>query len=101
MSQETCAVLAAIFPLVMITVVLERRAVALQIRRRSFFRRSTMAVVTVSVLGLLFAVIGVEAGGLTGVAMFAEWAFFAVSTSGLIGFGLTHMATTEAAEDAA
>lgn len=100
MSQDTCAVLTAVFPLVLITVVLEQRSLHLNIRRRAWFRLWRVLTTCWAIIGLVASVIGVQLEGLSGV-----WALFNWLLAGLAGLGLTFvllgaLATTEEEEDA-
>lgn len=99
MSQDTCAVLTAIFPLVLLTVVLERRAIHIKIRRRQWFRQAVLATISASAVGLLLTVIGVQTGGLISVLGLFAWIAFGVAVGGLVFSLLALMATVELEED--
>lgn len=89
MSEATCAVLSAVYPLILITIVLEQRSVDLEIRRRTWFRRATLAVVVASLVGLAPAFAT------------ANWVAGAVSLLGLGVLLLAIIATLEDEEDRA
>lgn len=99
MSQDTCAVLTAIFPLVLLTVVLERRTIHIKIRRRQWFRRTVLATISASAIGLLLTVIGVQTDGLISILGLFAWIAFAVASGGLVFSLLASMATVELEED--
>ena len=93
--------LAAVYPLILITVVLEQRSVHLDIRRRTWFRRATFAVVVASLVGLVLSVVGVQSAGLAPAYAWANWTAGAVSVLGLGALLLAILATLEDEEDTA
>lgn len=99
MSKETCAVLAGVFPLVLLTAVLERRSIHLNIRRKVWFRWSTQAIVTSSALGLGLAIVGVQTNGLALLAGCVAWVGAATAVVGLLWTLLAALATAESDED--
>lgn len=101
MSEATCAVLSAVHPLILITIVLEQRSVHLEIRRRTWFRRATLAVVLASLVGLALSVVGVQSGGLAPVFATVNWVAGTVSLLGLGVLLLAIIATLEDEEDRA
>jgi hypothetical protein len=101
MSEATCAVLSAVSPLILITIVLEQRSVHLEIRRRTWFRRATLIVVIASLVGLALSVVGVQAGGLAPISANVNWVAGAVSLLGLGALLLAIIATLEDEEDRA
>jgi cytochrome bd-type quinol oxidase subunit 2 len=101
MSEATCAVLSAVYPLILITIVLEQRSVHLEIRRRTWFRRATLMVVVASLAGLALSVVGVQTGGLAPLFAAANWVAGAVSLLGLGALLLAIIATLEDEEDRA
>lgn len=98
-SKDTCAVLTAIFPVVLLTVVLERRAIHLSIRRQPWFRWATQIIVGACAIGLPLAVLGVQFGGLTVILGVIAWMACAVVALGLPFTLLAALATAEAEED--
>ena len=100
MTEATCAVLTAVYPLVLITVVLEQRSVHLGLRRRSWFRRFTIAVVTSSIVGLCASLIGVQLHGMGVDSAWLNWAAAFVAIFGLGFLLLAVLATLESEEDA-
>lgn len=96
MSEATCAVLTAIFPLVLLTVVLERRAIHLKIRKKRWFRTMTQLTVTASLIGLVLTVIGVQLHGLD-----LPWSWFAWLAAAVAVFGLAFNLLGTAASDEA
>ena len=91
MNSETCAVLASVFPLALITIVLESRQVHVNLRRRRFFREISLAGISTSLVGLVVSVIGVSLGGFSGYAAIIPWSLFAVAVLGMamIALGIT------------
>jgi len=100
MSEATCAVLATIFPLVLVTGVLERRSASLKIRRLKLYRRVSLVTFAVALMGTIYAVIGVAMGGFVLSAGVALWALFGISIFGLGFTLLASLATAEVEEDA-
>ena len=99
MSKETCAVLTAIFPIVLLTVVLERRAIHMNIRRLPWFRWVTQFIVGACAVGLPLTVLGVQFGGLKVVIGAIAWLACAIVVGGLPFTLLAALATAEADED--
>lgn len=99
MSQATCAVLSAIFPLVLATGVLERRDPHIKIRRHRFFRRVFLGTFGAALCGTVYAVIGVQFGGFTPVAAIVMWILFGAAVCGLAVTLLASVATAEIQED--
>jgi high-affinity Fe2+/Pb2+ permease len=96
MNADTCAVLAGVFPLTLITVVLEIRAVSINLRTRKWFRNSVVVGMAFSLIGLVLAVVGVAIGGYS--ALFL-WGAFGIA---MIALALTVMgivATSENEDD--
>lgn len=99
MSEATCAVLSAIFPLVLVAGVLERRVPHIKIRRHRFFRNVFLGMFTAALCGTVYAVIGVEVGGFTSVNAIFVWTLFAIAIGGLATTLLASVATAEIEED--
>lgn len=99
MSKDTCAVLTAIFPLALLTVVLERRAIHLNIRRQLWFRWATQLILTASAVGLAVTVLGVQLGGLKVLIGVVAWISCTVVVVGLPLTLLAALATAEMDED--
>jgi hypothetical protein len=96
MNADTCAVLASVFPLILITIVLERKGVHINLRSRTWFRNSVLLGMVFSLLGLLASVSGVELGGYNdGWAIFV-WGLFVAA---LIALTLTAMGILATAEN--
>ncbi|GAA1791006.1 hypothetical protein [Agromyces lapidis] len=100
MTEATCAVLSAVYPLVLITVVLEQRSIDLGIRRRRWFRAVTFTIVAGALVGLGLSVIGVQLHGLGPVAGVANWLVGLIAVGGLGFLLLSVLATLQAEEDA-
>jgi len=101
MNLDTCQLLATVFPLVMVTLVVERRSMRMNLRRQTWFRKGMLALFTASLIGLGFVIVGTQLGGLTEVAGLTAWACCAVSIVGLGVLVLASMASTEVDEDEA
>ncbi len=100
MSEATCAVLSAIFPLILLSAVVERRGAHRRIRRHKLTRSVTRATFTAAIGGTVYSVIGVETGGYPLAAGLVMWAFFAFAVFGLGYTLLAALATQELKEDA-
>jgi hypothetical protein len=83
MNADTCAVLASVFPLVLITIVLEGRSVHFNLRSRKWFRAITLYGMAGSLVGLVFAVIGVQTGGFADLVSWPLWALFGTAVLAL------------------
>lgn len=99
MSEATCAVLSAIFPLVLVTGVLERRVPHIKIRRHRWFRRLFLGTFAAALCGTVYAVIGVQFGGFPPVAAIVMWVLFGAAIGGLAITLLASVATAENRED--
>lgn len=100
MSAATCAVLTAVFPLVVLAILTERRSVALKVRRTKWFRLGALWGSVASALGLPVAVFGVQADGLGVHWAWAGWAAFLVAALSLLLLAMLHIASAENEEDA-
>jgi high-affinity Fe2+/Pb2+ permease len=99
MNADTCAVLAGVFPLTLITVVLEIRAVSINLRTRKWFRNSVVVGMAFSLIGLVLAVVGVAIGGYSAIQSLFLWGAFGIA---MIALALTVMgivATSENEDD--
>lgn len=99
MNAATCQALVSLFPLVMITLVLERRSTAIKLRRRKWFRDIAVWVLSASLFGLAFAISGCAVNGLSGLLGALAWVCTGVSVLGLAWTLLASMASTELLED--
>lgn len=99
MSNDTCAVLTAVFPIVLLTAVLERRSIHVNIRRKGWFRWSTQAIVASSAIGLGLAIVGVQSDGLSSLFGVLAWLMCAIAIVGLPWTLIAALATAEAEED--
>lgn len=101
MNADTCQVLATVLPLVIVTLVIERRALRMKVRRQRWFRHGILVLLETSVIGLGFVVGGTQTGGLEGVWGIFSWILSATSLAGLAVITLLSMASTEVDEDEA
>lgn len=101
MNSETCQLLATVLPLVMVTLVVERRSMRMQLRRRTWFRNGMLGVFSASLVGLGLVVAGTQAAGLSGAWSVIAWMLCSVSIVGLGVVILASMASTEVDEDEA
>ena len=99
MNADTCAVLASIFPVVLLTIVLERRGVHLNLRGKPLFRYVALLGAAFSLAGLATSVIGVQLGGLDPLAGWATWLFAGISFVALAVNILGILATGENEDD--
>lgn len=99
MTEATCAVLSAVYPLVLITVVLEQRSIHLEIRRRRWFRVVTFTIVAGSLVGLVLSVVGVQLHGLGVGPGVVNWLVGLIAVGGLGFLLLSVLATLQAEED--
>jgi hypothetical protein len=99
MSKDTCAVLTAVFPIALLTVVLERRSIHLNIRRQGWFRWATQTIVSACAIGLVLTIIGVQTNGLSTLGGAVAWVACGVAVIGLPLTLLAALATAEAEED--
>lgn len=99
MTSDTCQLIATVMPLIMVTLVVERRSMRLKLRRRVWFRKTILGVFEASIVGLFFVIIGTQLGGLSGAAGVLAWVLTVVSVGGLGLLILISMASVEADED--
>lgn len=99
MNASTCQVLATVFPIVMLTIVLERRMISLKLRRRRWFRSVMLWSFGSAVIGLGITLFGAQVEGLPGGLDLVAWGLAIVSIGGLGAVLLASMATTEVEED--
>ncbi|WP_148061414.1 hypothetical protein [Frigoribacterium sp. PhB160] len=80
MTSSTCATLAGVFPVLLLTVILEARNVHLGIRARSLFVYVMSAALGFGFFGLILAVLGVQLDGLRApaLAVFAWMCFVGI-----------------------
>lgn len=101
MNEATCTVLAGVFPLLLIAIVADRRGIHLQLRTRRWYRLGVVMSISACIVGLAFAVVGVQTGGYPLVQGTTIWVLFGVP---LLVFALSilmNVATLENEEDAA
>lgn len=99
MNSQTCQLLATVLSLAMVTIVVERRAMRMQIRRRRWFRRGFLTIFTFSTISLGFAIAGTQLEGLTSVAAGLAWILSVASLLGFATITLASIASTEVDED--
>lgn len=98
-NSDTCSALTAVFPLILVTVTLQRRDMHVNIRRLRMTRVVLMGSVAVCLIGLLTTLIGIEIGGLAGIAAALAWTLLALAVIGLGFVVLAIHATLEGEED--
>jgi hypothetical protein len=101
MNAATCAVLAGVFPLILIAIVADRRGIHLELRRRIWYRRAVVGTITACLLGLGYAVVGVQIEGFEGSAATLLWILFGAALGAFAMSVLLTVATQENEEDAA
>lgn len=99
MSSGTAAVLTAVFPIVLLAFMAERRNLTMKARRSTFFRRVASFSASAAILGLLLAVIGVQTEGLAAGWGIAAWMLFALTLAGLFSLTGLHLASAEVEEE--
>ncbi|WP_404430693.1 hypothetical protein LG299_12470 [Microbacterium lacus] len=99
MNAATCQVLATVFPIVMLTVVLERRMISIKLRRLPWFRNVMLWSFGSALLGVGITLVGVQTNGLPLIAGVTAWMLAALSIGGLGAVLMASMATTEVEED--
>ncbi|AMB59194.1 hypothetical protein AWU67_10325 [Microterricola viridarii] len=82
------------FPLVLITIVLEQRSVHVNIRSRAWFEKTTIAVVSISLAGLVASIVGVQLGGLEALSAWPLWLLFLAAVVGLAFLLIAVLATS-------
>jgi hypothetical protein len=98
-NAATCGVLSAVFPLVLLTVAIERRSVSINIRRTTWFRWIASIGVGACAIGLPMTVGGVAADGLEGLWGWTCWAAAAISFAVLAVVAMMIIVTSEVEED--
>ena len=88
--------LAAVFPIVILTVVVEGRRVHPRIRRFKWHSKVSVVALTTSVLGLAYSVVGVQLGGFDERTALPVWGFAVISLAALTFIGILLLATAEA-----
>jgi hypothetical protein len=100
MNAATCAVLAGVFPLILIAIVSDRRSIHLKIKRQLWYRVLVIVTVTACLVGLWFAVIGVQKEGFEGPTAAPLWMSFGIASIALTMSIVFTIATQESEEDA-
>jgi len=100
-NAATCAALSAVFPLILITVVLERPRISVKIRRMRGFRRLVLTTIAASLIGTTVSLVGVQLNGFGLLGGVAAWIVLFVALAGLGTTALMIVATDEVAEDQA
>ena len=96
MSADTCATLATIFPIVLLAAVVEARSVNRRIKAKKVFGRIVTAGVSVTLVGLIWTVIGIQTRGLTDGWGYTAWVTFAVAVAVLFMVAVMIVASDEA-----
>lgn len=99
MSADTCAVLTAVFPLVLLAILTERRSLTMKVRRARWFRLAAIWGSFASVLALPVVVAGVQLEGLTWTFGMLTWFAFGVALLSLLLLVFVHLASAELEED--
>lgn len=99
MTDNTAAVLTAVFPLVLLAFMAERRNLTMKARRSKLFRRVASYSASAAILGLVVTVVGVQTEGLAAGWGVAAWGLFAVTIAGLFSLTGLHMASAEVEEE--
>jgi hypothetical protein len=99
-TENTCAILSAVFPLIALTVTFQRRDMHIKIRRFRWAQRLGLWSTFASLAGLIMAVIGVQTHGLNVGASCVMWGLCILAVAGLAFTFLGAIATFENEEDA-
>ncbi|SFN65851.1 hypothetical protein SAMN05216219_1537 [Mycetocola miduiensis] len=91
--------LTAVFPIVMLTVAVERRSIDLKIRRLRWFRFLSVAALVSSFVGLGLVLLGVEHSGLGALWGSVAWLCAGASVGVLTATLIAVLATAEVEED--
>jgi ABC-type Na+ efflux pump permease subunit len=100
MNAAVCGALTAVFPLILLALLVERRNLNPKLRRVRMFRKTAQAAVTSSLIGTVLAVIGLQFGGFPWPQAIFIWCFFVVAIFGLGLMAIMLVATHEIEEDA-
>ena len=96
MNTGTCAVLAGVFPLVLIAIVADRRGIHLGLRRRAWYRRAVVGTICACLLGLGYSVVGVQMEGFEGSPATLLWG---LSAFALLAFAMSILLTVVTQEN--
>jgi hypothetical protein len=99
MNSETCTVLTGAFPLILIAVVADRRSILPKLRRLAWYRNLFITTIASCLVGLAYAVIGVQLNGLALVAAVFLWGLFGLALLVFAISVLLSAATLEVEED--
>lgn len=83
MSKDVCIALTAVFPLILIIVLLDGRHVRGTFRKKKVYDWTVAGGATCGVFGLILSVIGVQTEGLAAGLDILNWVFFAASAAAL------------------
>ncbi|HEY4269970.1 MAG TPA: hypothetical protein VGM94_17440 [Galbitalea sp.] len=100
MNSATCSVLAGVFPIVLLTLVLERRAITINLRKRRWVRQIIIGGVATSLAGEGVALAGVQVNGYPLTQAIVAWTVTAVALLCFAMSLLMIVATDEIEEEA-
>lgn len=86
MTTDACTALSAVFGLLILTTLLEHDRVKKKHRKAWYGKTAIGGTPTVSLLGLVLVVLGVQHDGLSGGWAIFAWVLFGLSMLGLLGF---------------
>lgn len=84
MSDATCAVLATVYPIILLALIVDRNIVHLKVRRRRWYRWTSTSLVLACAAGIILSVSGVERGGYDTWIGTLAWVVWWVA---ILGFG--------------
>ncbi|CAI9391473.1 hypothetical protein MICABA_01791 [Microbacterium sp. T2.11-28] len=94
-TESTCAALTAVFPLVLLAFLSERRSLRRKLRRTRVYRRVNDWISMATILGLGWTLVGVQLGGLTLGPAIVAWVLTAISLVGLLALAAMHAGSAE------
>lgn len=101
MNAATCGALSAVFPLILLSIGVERRNLAMKLRQWRWYRRIAIAGLSAGLIGTVLAIVGIQTDGYAWPSAFFIWTAFAVAIFALGLVSLMLMASHEIEEDAA
>lgn len=84
MNAATCAALAAVYPVVLLTLVIDRARLLKKLRQAAWYRRVAEYATSASLVGLILSVVGIQLNGLDSGWAVAAWLVFATVAFGLL-----------------
>lgn len=99
MGERTCHALTSMFPLLLLTVLMERRVIQIAYRRTLLYRWSTIVGMCAALTGMITALVGLELQGLPTAVAVGVWVLLAVAIFALALSAVMIVLSFEAEED--